>query len=212
MTTFCRLITITLGYLYASAASDSTYHESLEFFSIYHGSLLAIFKFKQTKQTSALPTAVSDYGTFPPTIQDIVLEYELERSKVTFGRGRWDQSNWGQAPFPVASTGIGCRAQFKANGENVDSRWTALTHRLSGLLCGSIGLLNDALTTAPSAHERFGILPGEAVCTENLTPWLKLLPCMSNVHFFSFSLKKGTSNLGWHWISYKSGKNLRGKV
>lgn len=185
MTTFRWLITA-LGCLYASAL-DYTYNENLEFYSINNGSLLAVFKFKQTKQTSALPIAVSDYGSFPPTIQDIVLDYGLQSGKISFGRGRWDQSNWGQAPFPVASTGIGCRAQFKENGEDVDSRWIALTHRLSGLLCGSIGLLNDALTTAPSTNERFGILPGEAVCTENLTPWLKLLPCMSNVHFFHLS-------------------------
>lgn len=28
-----------------------------------------------------------------------------------------------------------------------------------------------------SGHTRYGALPREAVCTENLTPWLKLLPC-----------------------------------
>lgn len=32
-------------------------------------------------------------------------------------------------------------------------------------------------TKAPSSRLRYGALPREAVCTENLTPWLKLLPC-----------------------------------
>eukprot|EP00899_Mesostigma_viride_P012049 jgi/Mesvir1/20845/Mv07936-RA.3 len=30
---------------------------------------------------------------------------------------------------------------------------------------------------AGSGRTRYGVLPQEAVCTENLTPWLKLLPC-----------------------------------
>ena len=28
---------------------------------------------------------------------------------------------------------------------------------------------------------RYGSLPREAVCTENLTPWIKLLPCQAKV-------------------------------
>lgn len=32
-------------------------------------------------------------------------------------------------------------------------------------------------TKGPSSRLRYGALPREAVCTENLTPWLKLLPC-----------------------------------
>lgn len=35
----------------------------------------------------------------------------------------------------------------------------------------------DPVAPGGSSHWLFGSLPREAVCTENLTPWLKLLPC-----------------------------------
>lgn len=80
--------------------------------------------------------------------------------------------------------------------------WRQLTHALSGILCASINLVNDKNTiiwnidhespflwqhlsstpTLPSqsfVHLR-SVQSGEAVCTENLTPWTKLLPCMAN--------------------------------
>lgn len=34
-------------------------------------------------------------------------------------------------------------------------------------------------TNAPPKRLRYGSLPHENVCTENLTPWIKLLPCKS---------------------------------
>ncbi|KAL2557060.1 GPI transamidase component Gpi16 subunit family protein [Forsythia ovata] len=60
-----------------------------------------------------------------------------------------------------------------------------LTHALSGLFCTSINFLEHSTTySAPqwsfrsvAGKLRYGTLPREAVCTENLTPWLKLLPC-----------------------------------
>ena len=33
---------------------------------------------------------------------------------------------------------------------------------------------------------KHGALPHESICTENLTPWVKLLPCQNEVIFISF--------------------------
>jgi len=73
------------------------------------------------------------------------------------------------------------------------ARWTTLNHALSGLFCASLNFIDSTRTTRPrmtfeptgdSANvpqERLyllhGTLPREVVCTENLTPFLKLLPC-----------------------------------
>lgn len=76
----------------------------------------------------------------------------------------------------------------------VDERWKTLRNALAGLFCASLGSLDEQRTTSPtltfqpegdlppftSAHQlRHGTLPSEHVCTENLTPFLKLLPCKS---------------------------------
>ena len=76
----------------------------------------------------------------------------------------------------------------------VDQRWQGLRHSLAGLFCASLGHLDEQRTTSPTLtfqpegslpnfthpHQlRHATLPSEHVCTENLTPFLKLLPCKS---------------------------------
>lgn len=66
-----------------------------------------------------------------------------------------------------------------------------MTQSLSGLFCASLNFVDSTRTTRPvvsfeptgdhsrteELHLLHGTLPGEVVCTENLTPFLKLLPC-----------------------------------
>lgn len=68
-----------------------------------------------------------------------------------------------------------------------------LTNALSGLFCASLNFIDSTRTTRPvmsfapsgdhvnstlpNLHLLHGTLPREVVCTENLTPFLKLLPC-----------------------------------
>jgi phosphatidylinositol glycan class T len=177
------------------AYAQSTFHESLDIRPVQNGLLLAQFMFEQSITVPSGPVNQIDYSSFPGAMEELVRDFGLEELRLSFGRGRWDQQVWGQAPFALASTGIQLHAWFEPNSpsSSVSSRWARLTHTLSGLLCASIGLLNDAKTSVPSmtiprqnpgsreAELRFGVLPREAVCTENLTPWIKMLPCMSNV-------------------------------
>ena len=88
---------------------------------------------------------------------------------------------------------------FKATAA-VDKSWRRLTNALSGQFCASLNFLDSTQSVSPvwslrpsgvrartSDHKkdtkesyfRFGTLPGENVCTENLTPWKKLLPCQA---------------------------------
>lgn len=69
-----------------------------------------------------------------------------------------------------------------------------MTQSLSGLFCASLNFIDSTRTTRPvvsfeptgnhypssDLHLLHGTLPGEVVCTENLTPFLKLLPCKGN--------------------------------
>ena len=82
----------------------------------------------------------------------------------------------------------------------VDKSWRRLTNALSGQICASLNSLDSTQSVSPvwslrpsgvkarqqsslddtdESHFRFGTLPGENVCTENLTPWKKLLPCQA---------------------------------
>jgi len=86
---------------------------------------------------------------------------------------------WAKAPL---------RRNFRAY-----ARWITLTNALSGLFCASLNFIDSTRTTRPvlsfepagdhpdsrlsSLHLLHGTLPREVVCTENLTPFLKLLPC-----------------------------------
>ena len=80
-----------------------------------------------------------------------------------------------------------------ANVFRADRRWLTLTNALSGLFCASLNFIDSTRTTRPvmsfqpagdhsnstlsNLHLLHGTLPREVVCTENLTPFLKLLPC-----------------------------------
>lgn len=83
----------------------------------------------------------------------------------------------------------------RINCSEIMKKWTRLTSTLSGMFCGSLNLIDERNTVIPkmtrfvrstsnvllhSGHppiKFLGQLPREAVCTENLTPWSKLLPC-----------------------------------
>ena len=85
---------------------------------------------------------------------------------------------------------------------SVDKKWTLLSSALSGLFCASLNFINPQQSLNPkysfaptgayvSASQnrsllRYSTLPREIVCTENLTPFKKLLPCDSKVFFFYF--------------------------
>lgn len=85
-------------------------------------------------------------------------------------------------------------ADFPGWELRADARWTTLTNALSGLFCASLNFIDSTRTIRPQMsfqpmgnpsnhtagsrlHLLHGTLPREPVCTENLTPFLKLLPC-----------------------------------
>lgn len=83
--------------------------------------------------------------------------------------------------------------KWNTDGSRADNRWLILTNALSGLFCASLNFIDSTRTIRPvmsfapngdhpnstlqNLHLLHGTLPREVVCTENLTPFLKLLPC-----------------------------------
>jgi phosphatidylinositol glycan class T len=89
----------------------------------------------------------------------------------------------------------------------IDTTWMNLVNVLSGIFCASLNFMDGKATVKPkygfrphgvttanydrwfSSHVRYAVLPRENVCTENLTPWKKLLPCGSKVLvYYNFAL------------------------
>ncbi|PWZ02272.1 Gpi16 subunit, GPI transamidase component [Testicularia cyperi] len=84
-----------------------------------------------------------------------------------------------------------------ASRSDLYPNWKSLTSSLAGLFCASLDALDETTTTTPayaysdassvafkslpSSKLLHAFLPSEGVCTENLTPLLKLLPCKGTV-------------------------------
>ncbi|KAL1544602.1 GPI transamidase component PIG-T [Salvia divinorum] len=126
---------------------------------------------------------------FPKSIYQLVHKFQVREMELSFTQGRWNYERWGGFD-PISSSnakppGVELWAEFDVPQDQVDYSWKNLTHALSGLFCASINFLEHSSSySAPqwsfgsaSGKLRYGTLPREAVCTENLTPWLKLLPC-----------------------------------
>ncbi|XP_010464323.1 PREDICTED: GPI transamidase component PIG-T-like isoform X2 [Camelina sativa] len=126
---------------------------------------------------------------FPKAISQLVQKFRVKEMELSFTQGRWNHEHWGGFD-PLSSmnakpVGVELWAVFDVPQSQVDTSWKNLTHALSGLFCASINFLESSTSYAAptwgfgtnSDKLRYGSLPREAVCTENLTPWLKLLPC-----------------------------------
>ncbi|KAE8151389.1 GPI transamidase component PIG-T [Aspergillus avenaceus] len=174
-----------------SATSD--YHERLVLQPLPQSSLLASFNFRSNTSRDSFDER--NYHHFPRALGQILQHTHTEELHLRFTTGRWDAESWGSRPWDgikEGNTGVELWAWIDAaNDEEAFARWLALTQSLSGLFCASMNFIDSTRTTRPVAsfslsgdhsasnnlHLLHGTLPGEVVCTENLTPFLKLLPC-----------------------------------
>lgn len=148
------------------------------------------------------------------SLAEIFLQYDVAELHVSLSHGLWRYETWGYPPID-ASPGAEVWAWFTGNttltDSQVDVQWKNLCDTLSGLLCASLnfidhantvrpkfsfrpqfsdGHVSDSSSAAPQRFVRYATLPREIVCTENLTPWKKLLPC-SNQEGFASLLNSG---------------------
>ncbi|TYI19698.1 hypothetical protein ES332_A07G182700v1 [Gossypium tomentosum] len=178
---------IAFGSVNEEGQKQEEFYEELLLKPFPDRKLLTHFHF----QSSAPPSTSNGHHhhLFPKAISQLVLKFQVKEMELSFTQGRWNYESWGGFdPIPSSNAkppGVELWAVFDAPQHLIDALWKNLTHTLSGLFCASINFLESS--TAYSAPEwsfppasgklRYGTLPREAVCTENLTPWLKLLPC-----------------------------------
>ncbi|KAK9784107.1 putative GPI transamidase component GPI16 [Seiridium cardinale] len=181
------------SFLLIAAASD--YHEQLILKPLPQNSLLASFNFKSN--TSLAEFEAHNFQFFPRSLGQILQHAGTRELHLRFSLGRWDAGTWGARPWDgtkEGGTGVELWAWLEAEtDEEADHKWLTLTNALSGLFCASLNFIDSTRTIRPvmsfrpegdhpnatlaNMHLLHGVLPREVVCTENLTPFLKLLPC-----------------------------------
>ncbi|PWW80305.1 Gpi16 subunit, GPI transamidase component [Tuber magnatum] len=175
----------------ARASEYNDYSENLLLKSLPGNSILASFRFVSNG------TFDSHHSVFPRSLAQILQQSQTKELHLKFTLGRWDAEQWGRQVWDgrtAGGTGVELWAWVEAADDSeADARWTTLNNALSGLFCASLNFIDSTRTIRPvmsfqpaghhspesleRLHLLHGTLPREPVCTENLTPFLKLLPC-----------------------------------
>lgn len=163
---------------------------------------LGRFEFQVTALLSSSFQA-DQFDLFPKPIGKLLNSHSSIRAfEAVLTQGRWKRDEWGAAPrefrppgavLIAATSGSSNTTRMdEATEAEAEEAWHFLTSTLTGSLCASFGGMDPKHQSAksgsapmdvpqswvqPGLRLRVGSLPYEPVCTENLTPWLKLLPC-----------------------------------
>lgn len=126
---------------------------------------------------------------FPLSLLRLFHHLNIQELHFSLTKGFWKYDRWG-LPARDTPPNAQLRAWFYSY-LNSNENWNKLTKLFSGQFCASINLINPTVTSRtkisyrpfmvhPQQHKQYGYLaalPQEAICTENLTPFSKMLPC-----------------------------------
>lgn len=141
------------------------------------------------------------YTVFPRAIEPLLRRTFTKQLHLRFTRGYWNSEEWGRLPhdgFKSGGSGVELWAVVEGSSkEDAYNKWKSLANTLSGMFCASINFIGASDTNYPmysfkpdelgkeglplfdSENELYlmhASLANEPICTENLTPLLKLLP------------------------------------
>lgn len=183
---YCLLF---LANLLATCSSDAStcnmrdlYHEDLYLKPLQDGKLFAQFEFKTLYRGDLTDLRWENkIQILPLSISDLVATTDLERLHFSLTKGNWDNQNWGYSIRP-SPPGAQIRVKFQRHDASTSRSWKKLINSLAGKFCASLTAENyEVLTLSQlSFGELYASLPEESVCTGNLTPWKKLLPCYTS--------------------------------
>ncbi|XP_053309151.1 GPI transamidase component PIG-T [Spea bombifrons] len=169
-----------------------SFQEELLLTPLRSGDIAATFQFRTRLDADLRREKVSHYRLFPKVLGQVVSKHSVQELHLSFTQGFWRSRSWGQ-PLLQAPTGAELWVWFQDSVTDVNKSWKELSNILSGIFCASLNFIDSTNTVTPTAsfkplglvnvtnHHplRYATLPREIVCTENLTPWKKLLPCGS---------------------------------
>ncbi|PVV04241.1 hypothetical protein BB560_001257 [Smittium megazygosporum] len=159
---------------------------------LFHFEFLVTVKFDTTNSK-----IYQHYKFFPRQIGEMVQQHNVRSFELSFAQGTWFSEDWGYPPTDSALTGA--KITGVVDELNDTENWIGLVNSLSGIYCASLNqasmenvvssksnfvgknfdFFNDLNPDSKSYNTTtfIGFLPRENVCTENLTPFIKQLPC-----------------------------------
>ncbi|KAG5422090.1 GPI16 [Candida metapsilosis] len=165
----------------------------------------------------------SHYTLFPSSLGPIIESTNTRELSLRFTQGWWDAHSWGKLPYDgwfSGGTGVEVVALIEAPNIVVARKhWSKLTKTLSGFFCASLNFIDKDITTFPNyaiqdantgnykpeAGNKLYLLraalPSEPICTENLTPFLKLLPTGGKAGLSSLLDGHKVFDSLWHGMS-----------
>ncbi|KAG6803558.1 GPI transamidase component PIG-T [Apis mellifera caucasica] len=174
----------------------------------------AYFQFTTVWETTKDIKTFQHSHLFPRGLGEIISRHNVDELHLTLTKGLWNYQKWGY-PYHDAGPGAEIFTWFHKDVTNVDMEWEGLTNALAGLFCASLNFVNPANSISPeftfrptgvvehninSSHLRYSSLPREIVCTENLTPFKKLLPCNSKKGLATLLNSAYIHNTNYHSI------------
>lgn len=186
------LFTATIIAVHSSILATDVANEALTVKVTNQAQLYSVFNFSLISSYNGVAEGYH-YHLFPRNIGNLVKKYNVAEFHLSMTQGLWRYESWGYPDFP-APPGAQLWVWFHHNVKDVDAAWKGFANALSGLLCASLNFIGKTETVSPhlsfkpegylSGNDRrfirYAVLPRENLCTENLTPWLKLLPCGSS--------------------------------
>ncbi|CUA76870.1 GPI transamidase component PIG-T [Rhizoctonia solani] len=162
---------------------------------------------------------IHHYTVFPLALGQILREYSVTELHLSLNAGKWNYQSWGVPLVPSTASGAELWAWMghthNDTTDTIDARWRGLTNALAGLFCASLGSMDTRRTIIPDIafrpegdlpqdypHSlRYAAIPSENVCTENLTPFVKLLPCKAHAGIASLLNPHRLFDADWHGMS-----------
>ncbi|XP_073832823.1 phosphatidylinositol glycan anchor biosynthesis class T [Musca autumnalis] len=200
--------------------ANEEYHEELVVHPLANGFVNTYFQFT-TRWRYGNKENLHNTRLIPRPIAEILLYSDVKEFHITLTQGLWRYESWG---YPVQDAAPGAEAWSWFAAENlteseVDDQWQRVTSTFSGIICASLNFMDKTNTISPqygfkpqfvssphrnlTKHVRYSSLPREIVCTENLTPWKKLLPCNSHHGFASLLNSGNVHNTNYHSLGIK---------
>ncbi|KAI5896118.1 Gpi16 subunit, GPI transamidase component [Schizophyllum commune H4-8] len=220
-----RCVAVVFGVVAAVASNelaDEAFEEDLFVKPLPDGKVLSKFTFKTLLKgaTPRRPSQPEDsaqhYTLFPLALGRVIREYAVDELHLSLNAGHWQYERWGMPEEPNVGTGAELWAWLaEEDPTTLDARWSGVRNALAGLFCATLGTMDEWRTTSPALtyppegglpawnvthHLRHATLPSEHVCTENLTPFRKLLPCKSRSGIASLLDPHHLFDGDWHGL------------
>ncbi|XP_020296984.1 GPI transamidase component PIG-T [Pseudomyrmex gracilis] len=202
------------GTITCNNAYNDFFDEELMLKPLSTNHVYAHFQFTTIWKTTNHAEVFQHTHLFPRGLGEIIGRHNVDELHITLTEGLWNYQKWGY-PFHDAGPGAEIITWFNKDVTNVDEAWKGLTNALAGLLCASLNFVDASNSMSPeftfrftgvtegpvnSSHLRYSSLPREIVCTENLTPFKKLLPCDSKKGLATLLNSAHIHNTNYHSI------------